>query len=219
MRAHVTVGMALAALTLARPAAAQASLGVLAGASYSRPVGGAEEIQSGTGGPVIGGSLRVWATQRVSLQSEVLYVRKGFTFAMPPTGGLGSESVQVDYLEVPVLARLHIPTGRRLLAHVYAGPTFSTRVRCDVELAGPRSTTSGVCDGSGKQIASPFQQVNPLSLGLLAGGGSTVAIGERQVGLDLRYDMGLTKISSRSGARHSTIMLVATFEFGMNDDQ
>ena len=87
-----------------------------------------------------------------------------------------------------------------------------------IELAGPRATTSGVCDGSGKQIAGPFQEVNPVSLGLMGGGGGSVGVGSgRQVGLDLRYGMGLTKISSGSSARHSTIMLVATFEFGMND--
>ncbi|AHG88925.1 Outer membrane protein beta-barrel domain protein [Gemmatirosa kalamazoonensis] len=213
-RTLVAIG---ASLALARAAQAQVSLGLLAGASYSRPIGGAEAIQSGTTGPVVGGSLRVWGTQRVSLQSELLFVRKGFTFAMPTTGGVGSESVQVDYLEVPVMVRLHIPTGRRVLAHVFAGPSFATRVRCDVELAGPRATTSGVCDGSGKQIAGPFQEVNPLSLGLMGGGGGSVAFGERQIQLDLRYGMGLTKVSPGSSARHSTIMLVASFEFGMND--
>ena len=125
--------------------------------SYSRPIGGAGEIQSGTAGPVVGGSLRVWATERVSLQSELLFVRKGFTFAMPTTGGVGSESVQVDYVELPVMVRLHIPTGRRVLAHVYAGPSFSTRVRCDVELAG-HDVRAGVLIGRACHIKPAWKE-------------------------------------------------------------
>lgn len=61
----------------------------------------------------------------VSFQPEVLYTRKGFK-----NDGI---TVKLDYLEIPVLARLRLGEGQQLQPHIYLGPFVGFNINAESE--------------------------------------------------------------------------------------
>lgn len=145
----------LAALVAAAPTAfAQATFGLKAGLNVATIIPDNDEDLADRGAKLgfTGGVFaEVPVASGFSLQPEVLYTQKGVSRDEP------NESIGVDYLEIPVLAKVALPVSEFLDLDVYAGPALAVKLGNDDEVDTVRynSTNLGVAVGAG--VASgPF---------------------------------------------------------------
>jgi hypothetical protein len=166
---------------LALPAAAGAQglqFGVKAGVSLSTMDFGGEDVAlERRTGLLAGGFVTMPIARRLGLQAEAVYVTKGVALEGP----FASE-VDLDYLELPVLARA------RLAGPLFAvaGPAFAYRLR-----ARGRTTFLGETDEA--DLSDEFE---PWDVGLAAGLGLTI---RRRFEVEVRYTYGLRNIDIRRG--------------------
>ena len=183
------LGLVTLSFVVVSTAAAQgkASFGVLAGAVFGR-VGGADtkdvdvKTRVGLGG---GGFVTIQANRNFAIEPEALFVMKG---AKETQSGI-TGSVKVSYLEVPLLAKVRMPSksGGLVSPHFYAGPYFAVKAGCTVKLTDGTTTVSGSCKS---------QDVNLKGSDF----GATFGVGvdvNRAI-IDVRYDLGLSKISDET---------------------
>jgi hypothetical protein len=99
----------------------------------------------------------------LTIQPEVLYTMKG--------ADTGDGKLKFDYLEIPVLLKLRIPTGS-LHPFIFAGPAFGFNLKAlinGVEISDMPAAEYGAVIGGGLQLG-------------------------RSIHLDVRYTMGLAKL-------------------------
>lgn len=114
------------------PASAQISYGVKGGVNYTDvSFDGAEDVPSSGRAGWLAGVFATVPIGRFAIQPEVLYTIKGTTVDI---NDFESDYI-VDYLEIPVLARVQL--GRLYAA---AGPSFAFRVRARSRIAFGGST-------------------------------------------------------------------------------
>ena len=199
-------GVLALAILLAAPAAAtaQAAAGFRAGVR-SAGLETAEGVSTITE-PVFGAYLGFALSDRLALQTEVVYGTRGATGfglgadALDPAG-TGVE-LSMRYIEVPILLRVGFP-GDRLLVSFAAGPYLGFLTGCDVVAGG----TTRACDD-----AAATERFEPRStdLGLAAGAGLDFALGRSTVFVDARYTLGILSIQGGSDpfdARHNGVAL------------
>ena len=142
-------------------------------------------------------------SDRMAFQIEAVYGTRGADGLGLGTDALDATAtpsrVDMTYLEVPLLLRIGFPTDR-VLPSFFAGPYAGILLSCDVTPDGGSATA---CDDDGAT-----QRFTPRSteLGVLAGAGLDLALGEATVFVDARLTLGLLSIESGSNgfdARHS----------------
>lgn len=193
------------ALGLALPAAAQTTYGVRAGLNVSDFVGFDDEAALGgfdtspSLGFVGGVFAEVPVTPQFAVRPEILYAQKGFTVEAFDL----NRAINVDYVEVPVLARVGVPLSPTLGAGLLVGPAFAFKVNesfDDGELAS--------FDGG--------DAFEAFDLGLALG----VEVGSGPFFVDLRYTPGLLDIVEGDGGdgdptvRNSVFSVTATVKLG-----
>lgn len=183
-------------LAVAAPATAQMTYGARVGVNFSDVSFDADEAvpTSGRTGFLAGVFVTIplgWLT----VQPEALYTVKGASLDI---GGFTSDYI-VDYLEVPVLARLRLP--RNLYA--VAGPSMAFRLRARSRTAFGGSTEEFDLD----------EDVESFDLGIVGGVGIDVG---RWV-VDARYTHGLSDIDTDTSddvrARNRVVSLSAGIRF------
>lgn len=191
-RAKVTLGALMALVFVAAgagTAAAQAAIGVKAGANFST-LAGAEESGSLTG-LTAGAYLGFGLGDRLAVQLEALYGMRGGTGVNIAADSLDAAAppsdVRLSYVEVPLLLRAGYP-GERLLASVFLGPYAGFLLSCRLTL---EDGSEGDCDDNTR--ASWFSP-RSTEYGLLVGGGLDWAMGESTIFVDVRYALGLVSI-------------------------
>ena len=126
----------------------------------------------------VGGLFVVWpANSLVALQSEVLYSQKG---AQIEEGGMTAK-LKLDYVDIPVLARVSSPASGGASFHVFAGPSFAVRVSAKTEANFEGEEESEDVD----------DDVERFDLGLVAGAGLEFG----RFVIDGRYTWGLSNIN------------------------
>ncbi len=149
---------------------------------------------SGAGGAFVVVPLR-W---RVSLQPEVVYAMKGARLR-----GAGTQpSLLLDYVEVPILARVNANVGgRRVFAVGGAAPAFAVRARTRTKFGGSTEEIDIV------------DEIHRFDAGIVGGGG--VEFGS--VVVDGRYTFGLTDIdkdgSDIAHARNRALSVAVGWRF------
>lgn len=141
----------------------------IASTSFDPDVVDAESITTFAGG----GHLRIGLSPSISLQPELLFMRKGSKEQVGPA----ELEFNVDYAEIPVLLRLDLPAAA-VRPFVYAGPYGAFEVACKVE---------GEDCGEGDRSTFDFGAVVGAGVGFAAGPGSIVVEG--------RYDLGLKNVA------------------------
>jgi hypothetical protein len=177
----------LAALA-ATPAAAQEmmSLGLKGGinrATVSATVEGTALNPGTRNGGHIGVSANVAISPMWQVQMDVLYVGKGFE----PSDDTAAD-LDINYVEFPLLLVAMLPAaGDHLLsARLFAGPSFSWRVTCNI--TDPGATGIRDCE---------LDVAKVLDIGVMAGGGLKIGRGYGGITLDVAYDYGFTNVSNR----------------------
>lgn len=143
-------------------------------------------------GLVAGGILLFDLPGPVAVQPEVLYIRKGSdirvdlsgTVANQPISGSTSFDVTLDYIEVPVLAKFHVPLSRLYTPTLFAGPSVAFKVSEDIDLG-----------ASDLEVTEEDDVARSVDTGLVVGGGIDVNVPGYTLLLDARYGFGLSNIA------------------------
>jgi hypothetical protein len=163
----LVIGTFAAVLVLPQIAAADVRFGIKAGANVANvngDFGTALENWQSTLGFCGGIFLELNLGRVLTIQPEVLYTMKG--------ADTGTGKLTFDYLEIPILLKLRIPTGS-LHPFVFAGPAFGFTLRALID--GVKISDMPSADYSGV-----------LGAGLQLG---------RSIHIDARYTMGLQKLA------------------------
>jgi hypothetical protein len=117
------------------------------------------------------------------MQTEVWYSRKGFA------EGTGDVSLKVNYLEMPLLLVIKLPT--RLSPHLYVGPVIALESTCKVT-----TLNEGAVDC---EETEEGPRTRGADSGVMFGGGVTLPLGPGSLLLDAFSNMGLTNLSETTG--------------------
>ncbi len=162
----LAIGALVALLVVPQTAAAGIRFGLKGGANIANVNGdfmeGLENWKSTVG--FCGGIFLELNFGRIlTIQPEVLYTMKG--------ADTGDGKLKFDYLEIPILIKLRIPTGS-VHPFIFAGPAFGFNLKALIE---------------GYEI----DDMPSSDYGAVLGGGLQLG---RSVHIDVRYTMGLQKL-------------------------
>ena len=214
LRRSLWVGViALFAASLFAPpqVSAQIKLGVKGGLNIA-DIGGSD-VDSLSLGPIetktgfVGGAFVEFMIGDIfAIQPEVLYSQKGIKI---DSSGANLK-LKVDYIEIPVLLKINIPIeGSKVHPNVYAGPAVAFESSC--KLAG---TDEVDCDDPDVGIMT-----TSTDFGLTFGGGLSLEVGGAEVGVDVRYTLGLTTIDDDDDPwdlKNKVISIMGTVGFPLN---
>ncbi len=161
------IGAFAAMLVLPQIAAADVRFGIKAGANVANvngDIGTALQDWKSTVGFCGGIFLELNLGRVLTIQPEVLYTMKG--------ADTGTGKLTFDYLEIPILLKLRIPTGS-VHPFVFAGPAFGFTLRALVD---------------GVKISD----MPSADYSAVLGGGLQLG---RSIHIDARYTMGLQKLA------------------------
>ncbi|MFH1422136.1 MAG: porin family protein [Planctomycetota bacterium] len=147
-------------------------------------------------GVALGGFAVFKVNDNFSIQPELLYTQKGngIKFSYEEVNFIGFDEfgipnyetvtvtekfkVKLDYIEIPVLAKYLISPGENVCPFIFGGPSI------------------GILMGAKVDSEDIKSDCNSLDIGLVLGGGVELESG---VSIDLRYDMGMTKVFDFEG--------------------
>jgi hypothetical protein len=163
----LAIGVFAGALVLPQSAAADVRFGIKAGANVANVNGNFADSLSdwkSTVGFCGGIFIELNFGQVLTIQPEALYTMKG--------ADSGEGKLKFDYLEIPILLKIRIPTGS-IHPFVFAGPAFGFKLKALIEGVKiedmPKSDYSAVF-GGGFQLGASIH-------------------------IDVRYTMGLQKLT------------------------
>ncbi len=124
--------------------------------------------------------------RRFSVQPELLYVMKGSKYVNGQGSDAYRETMSLEYVELPILAKYELPLFRGFRTHVFAGPApaMNIRARVDARFAGESQQET-------------LDNVMGVDVGLVAGAGVEIPVSGGHVTFDARYTAGLTTLSKK----------------------
>ncbi len=188
------------------------ALGVKAGVSLSHVNADLFDTDNRTG--FVGGVYGTFdLSPMLGVQPELLFVRKGaklfstdVTIGGIDFGNVGS-TLDVDYVEIPLLLRISAPSPGAVDLRLLAGPVASFKVD-------EKISTTGLLG-----FSLDSDQVKSSDFGLAVGGAAAIRNGAMRVVAEGRYTFGLSNISDlpfggdvKNGAFYATLGL--EFPFG-----
>jgi len=196
----VAAALFVASLAVPQASAQGIKLGAKAGVNFA-DVGGSDvstleafigaSTKSKTGF-IAGAFAEFMIGNMFAIQPEVLYSQKGVKFEEQGA----TLKYKIDYIEVPLLFKVNIPIeGSKVHPNVYAGPAVSFKSSCKV--SGEFGGLSADVDCEGQDIIDIFDDeilIKSTDLGLVFGGGVSFDVGGAEVGVDVRYNLGLSKV-------------------------
>ena len=141
-----------------------------------------------------------------AIQPEAYYTMKGATYS---EGG-ADLTISLDYIEVPVLFKLLIPIeGSNLKPSIFAGPSigFNMTAKSKVEVEGGESQENDFKD-----------ETESTEFSLAFGGGLGFMVGKNELGIDVRYILGLNTFDKSSDPwdlKNNVINVNAYFGFAL----
>lgn len=188
---HLTnrVSLAIACVvSLAAPAHAQ--FGIRGGMNLTKFVGGPTDTEEKTG-LNLGLSIPLLRIGPVSIVPEVYYSEKGAKQFDPTTAT--TFEYGLNYIEVPVLAKLSFPLARLLSGYVAGGPAFGWNIDCTISATETGSTNNlGEC---GETFSSYDTAMEKADRGVVFGAGLDFTVrGLGGLNLDARLVRGLSRL-------------------------
>lgn len=126
-----------------------------------------------------GGGLRaiVPFNEYIGLQPEVLLNQRGTAF-----DEIDDSYINLNYLQVPILARVTLPTNGPVTPKLLIGPTLGGYL-------------GGTTQINGQQFDLDDEAVSFLDVGGAAGLGADIAVGPGSVSIDGRYNLGFVDVT------------------------
>jgi len=169
------------------------TFGVLAGANLSK-LGGKDASGLKTRTGFVGGVFGVFhANEFLGFEPEVLYSQKG---AKASSGGV-TGTFKLDYVEVPLLARLDIPVTGSAEPFFVLGPAFGFQVKCEAEGTSGGVTATASCSS----LDIPNKK---FDMSGTVGAGVGFKAGKQTLSVSVRYTHGFTDVFSNSDAKNRT---------------
>jgi hypothetical protein len=206
----LTFLIALAGVSWTGPAAAQ-GLGLGGGLNLAKLTGQDQTLirSKERKGLNLGGTFNFQVYGPVSLQPEVYYAQKG----QVQESADASATLRMDYLEVPVLARITLPGTSFLTPHITGGPALAWNLRCDLQVE-TEVTDGGASDCDNNPFARQFGKADR---GLVLGGGVRLALGPVGMVVDARMVRGLERLeqdTTEGETKNQALSFLVRFNFG-----
>jgi hypothetical protein len=189
-----TLAAALLAFCTAAPAAAQMTVGAKLGASFSTVSSDPETEDAKMLTAFTGGAFLRIGMGGFSVQPELMYVTKGLKFEDETEDA--EFSLELSYLEVPVLFVLPLATGARFAPYVYAGPAFALEIGCQVAVEAGGISGSVDCDDEAAE--GEFER-GKFDIGAMVGAGVGLPAGPGSLLVEARYNFGLMNLAETDG--------------------
>lgn len=140
-----------------------------------------------------------------AIQPEAYYTMKGATYS---EGG-GELTITLDYVEVPLLIKFLIPVeGSNIRPSIFAGPSI-----------GFNMTAKSKVEFEGESEENDFKdETESTEFSLAFGGGLGYMIGKNELGIDVRYILGLNTFDKSSDPwdlKNNVININAYFGFAL----
>ena len=180
-------------------------LGIKAGANFAKLTGSDVDANWKTRTALVAGAfLTLKFNDVLAIQPEILYSQKGPKWDAPLDNIAFDGTVNLSYLEIPVLVKFYIPTGAtsRVHPHVFVGPYFAFKM--DAKL---NYTWGGVSD------ERTLDTIKSTDLGYVAGAGIDFGVGKGKVTLDVRYGASFSAIATDSTEKNQTILAMIGYSF------
>lgn len=138
-----------------------------------------------------GGVLRYDFAPVIGIQTGASYSQKGAAFS----NDIGtSQEIELEYVEVPLLLQLNIPTGPAPVnPRLFAGGTLNFEIACDQMVSSATVDGSGQC--SAEELGDFAFDTKSTDIGFLFGGGLDFPAGPGALTVDVRFDLGLSDIN------------------------
>ena len=203
------VGVIALLILFALPAAAQErQFGVKVGPTFPAVVFDTDEDDGEDYGnrlaAAFGGFMVLPLNERFAAQVEALYIGRGGKITSDTADA--SVTLKLDYVAVPVLARVTLTRTPKRSWFLFGGPSFAIRTKASVE---DSVTVGGYRYGSATDVGDDFKW---FDVGLIVGGG--VDIGPWIV-IDGRYEWGLTDLNDNEEVPFSVNSRAFTFMVGV----
>jgi opacity protein-like surface antigen len=143
----------------------------------------------------------------IGIESGIYYTQKGVSFSesidffgemMDFKGKL-----KLDYIEVPVLAKISLGPPGPLSPHLLVGPYVGFNLNAEFDISSNGESES-------EDISD---DINSTDFGFLAGVGVDFNLGLTKLNIQARYTFGLNDISDDIDSRHRVLSLVAGITF------
>ncbi|HET8624159.1 MAG TPA: porin family protein [Gemmatimonadales bacterium] len=184
--------LAVCVFGVAAPAAGQkehSDLGFQLGYSRARFSGDQSGIGESRTGSLFGAFIGTPLAGPLNVQAEIFLAKKGGGLSTTIAAVPVQVSVQLIYLEVPLLARIVIPVGGRLHPNVFGGGSVALNVGCDIQAEVPGLVSQEACDEAGTL------QVNTFDLGAVVGAGVEYDWRKSNARLEIRQTFGLREVA------------------------
>ncbi|MFN8178196.1 MAG: porin family protein [bacterium] len=146
-------------------------------------------------GLALGGFVGLPVLPNLMIQPEALFMMKG---DQGQSGGIDG-TYKLNYIEVPVLAKLGFMSQSPAHPSLFVGPSVSINTTAQTAVS---DITTDVKD-----------QTKPVDVGLVVGGG----VDFQKLGIEARYTRGFTNVNDASGSttdvKNSVISIMGTLRF------
>jgi hypothetical protein len=216
--------LALLLIPLTGPASVAAQFGIQGGINLTNLVGSGVESSESRSGLNAGLAYDLLWLGPISIGAEVHYAQRGadaFQRALVEGGGVppGAAEVALEYVEVPLVAKVRLPEVGRFLPFASGGPVFGWKLDCSVTLDAPGGAAEPSCDDllTGEGLEA---KVRDYEQGLFLGGGVEVPVldGIGRLTLEGRLLQGLSRLNEGSGGadvRNRAFSLMLGYAFGL----
>lgn len=122
-----------------------------------------------------------------AIQPELLFVMKGSKYVNGTGLEAYRETMSLEYVELPILAKVYLPLSRSFRTHVFAGPAPALNIRARVNAS-----------FAGESQQETLDNIMGVDVGLAAGAGIEVPIRGGWITFDVRYTAGLMTLSKEA---------------------
>jgi hypothetical protein len=172
-------------------------------------------VESKARNGIVGGVYLTYpVSSTLAFQPELLFAQRGTeaSFSGDPTFGNVDATLNLNYVEVPLLLRLDVPTASTgFRPHLYAGPSLAFNTSCSFEADVGGFSGSSDCEDADEEF-SP----KSFDAGAMIGGGIAFPFaGGRQLTVGARYTFGLTNVFEDTGdvkPRHRVLAVYGAFD-------
>ena len=166
----------------------EVTLGVKAGVNIANFTGDDVFHNSSSTRAVGGAFARYGLSRSWSLQPEALYTMRGAQFAVDDV----QTEQQINYFEIPLLARFGWGHGAIFRPSLFAGPSLAFLLK------------NQIVDGAEINLKGQTG-TRDYDVGAIVGAGLDYTLGAGELMLDARYEMGLVSWSEDLNMRNSTL--------------
>lgn len=217
MTRHLGLCIGLCVLAAIAPLAARAAgvdAGVKGGVNMSDlNVENTTDPEDSRSGMAAGAWVGLAVTNMFSIQPEALFMMKGDQGRDVVDGTEVTVTAKLDYVQVPVLAKLALAPEATVRPTLFAGPTVGINTSSKLSAKGENE------DASAEVEVNLKDDTKPIEMGVVFGGGLEFPFGDsaQSFGVEARYDLGLTNVvdnpDTGGETRTRTLSILGTYGF------